>query len=1444
MILGLDLGPSSVGWALISGDSILRSGCRILPMDAGELSKYENGKLQSPASVRTGHRGMRRRYERKKLRRERLLRVLNVLGFLPGHFRSQIDFAAHPGSFIPGCFPLLPYRKGTDGKPEFVFKASFDEMLADFARIHPDVMAGGRKIPHDWTLYYLRKKALSAPVSRGELAWILLNANAKRGYYQLGEDAGENKSESREYRKAVVVSVERLNEDKKHEGQYFFEITYDGGLKQVRRCISCPWSVGDTVDIIVTRPLDGNGRPKKDKDGNEEYKISSPGKDDWGLKMEKTQDAIVKSGQTVGQYIYEHLLANPDVRIRGGVVETIERRLYRDELTRILESQRRFIPELRDAGMLERCVGELYRNNKARANELMHKGIVSLIVDDVIYYQRPLKSKKGSIADCPYESYHYVDRKTGSEVSEPLKVMPKSSPLFQEFRLWQYARNIRVFENEKEVGGRLQLDYEVTDKYIGTPEELGGLYDRLALKKEFGEADVLRFLGLNRKKFHWNYDSKKSFPALETHSLFSKKIEAANAGRELTAEEEQKLWHILYSVGDKDEMGKALRKFARRCGFDPEAFAAQFEKVPDMRKDFASYSARAVRRLLPLMRAGSHWSADAIDAMTRKRIENMLVGVADETIDTRLREMFADKKSLDDFQGLRLSEACYLVYGRHSEASDYTAWRSPHDIDEYLEEDFYKNSMRNPVVEMVVAEALRVVRDIWAKYGRPAEIHVEMGRDLKLPGKERAEMTRRIAERQKFNEEVRLRLQEFQADGEAENVRPRSPIQLLKYKLWLAQGKISPYTGSPVPLARLFTTDYEIDHIIPQKRYFDDSFNNKVVCESCVNKDKGARLAYEYILAEGGKELLWSDGKTVKVLSKEQYEQMAQSSFASAELKTKRKNLMLADVPASFNSAQLNNTRYIARKTAEILSHVVRSACDDPNAISKHIVMTNGSITDRLKEDWGLKQIWNEMMAPRFERMNEITGTHDYGGFASKDGKSYFQIEVPADIRADFSTKRIDHRHHAMDAIVIACTTLSHINYINNQSGQGKSRADLRNVLCERKYTSDADYSYRFRKPWETFAQDSRSALREIVVSFKQNLHIVRQTSNRFWHYVDGKRRLDKQTRGEHLSVRKPLHAETYSGLVRLPEYRDERIEVAMEHPQWIVDRRVRVGLKKVIALYKGTATKDAIKKYFKDRGYKLDGVDVRKVKVRYIPDVGTKSAHRVVLSAKFSAKQLEAVTDSGIRKILRNHLARYGGKFDEAFSPEGIAAMNANIRELNGGKDHKPIYSVRISEDCAMKFPVGESGSKAAAMVEAQKGTNLFFAIYRDADGVRSFETIPLRDAVERRKQHLPIAPETNEKGDRLLFVLSPGDLVYVPEDGENVRLPLNPARIYKTVSFANAVCYFVPQSMASVIRKKTELESLDKSERTIGGIQIKKVCLKLKTDRLGNITGILGND
>lgn len=70
---------------------------------------------------------------------------------------------------------------------------------------------------------------------------------------------------------------------------------------------------------------------------------------------------------------------------------------------------------------------------------------------------------------------------------------------------------------------------------------------------------------------------------------------------------------------------------------------------------------------------------------------------------------------------------------------------------------------------------------------------------------------------------------------------------VLRYKMWLEQNYKSPYTGQIIPLSKLFTPAYEIEHIIPQSRYFDDSLSNKVICESEVNKAKDCMLAYEFI---------------------------------------------------------------------------------------------------------------------------------------------------------------------------------------------------------------------------------------------------------------------------------------------------------------------------------------------------------------------------------------------------------------------------------------------------------------------------------------------------------------------------------------------------------------------------------------------------------------------
>ncbi|MDR2972916.1 MAG: type II CRISPR RNA-guided endonuclease Cas9, partial [Bacteroidales bacterium] len=264
--------------------------------------------------------------------------------------------------------------------------------------------------------------------------------------------------------------------------------------------------------------------------------------------------------------------------------------------------------------------------------------------------------------------------------------------------------------------------------------------------------------------------------------------------------------------------------------------------------------------------------------------------------------------------------------------------------------------------------------------------------------------------------------------------------------------------------------------------------------------------------------------------------------------------------------------------------------------------------------------------------------------------------------------------------------------------------------------------------------------------------------------------------------------------------------------------------------------------KYFKDRKYIFNKIDISKVEIYYF-ETGN-AAVRKPLDTSFTEKTIkESVTDTGIQKILLNHLWAKDNKSELAFSPEGIEEMNKNIIPLNDGKFHQPIYKVRVYEPIGNKFLVGTTGNKKDKYVEAAKGTNLFFAIYSDENGNRSFETIPLNIVIERMKQGLNAVPEMNEKGDNLLFHLSPNDLVYVPmeEEKENILVidweNLNKKQIknlYKIVSFTSSRLSAIPINVAISIVNKTEFTQLNKIEF----IEEKKYCIKLNIDRLGKIS------
>jgi len=1510
-ILGLDLGTNSIGWALIEQDNLKRlgkvidAGCRILPMSQDILGKFDSGQSISQTAERTGFRGIRRLRERHLLRRERLHRVLNILGFLPEHYSVQIDFDKHCGQFLAESEPKLPYVFNKETKrSEFIFQKSFGEMLQDFAQYQPRLVDDGKKVPYDWTIYYLRKKALTDKIEKEELAWLLLNFNQKRGYYQLrGEDEDENVNKRVEFYSLRVTGVEATDDKKGNE--IWYNVHLENGWIY-RRTSKAPldWN-GKTEEFIVTTDLNDDGSIKKDKEGKEKRSFRAPAENDWTLVKKKTEYDIKNSLKTVGAYIYDSLLQNPSQKIKGKLVRVIERKFYKAELENILNKQKEFHQELNDASLYTVCLEELYEYNDAHRSSITKKNFTHLFLNDIIFYQRPLKSKKSLISDCKFESRSFI--KDGKKQTEPLKCIAKSHPLFQEFRLWQFIQNLKIYQKEKKVDGQWLTDVNVTDEFLKSEEDTMALFDWLNGRKEVDHKALLKYLckplKLKESAYRWNYvydpvkDESKNYPCNETKAqivIRLSKVENVPEGF-LNKETEEFLWHILYSVEDKNDIVKALKTFAGKNSLGDD-FVEQFQKFPPFKKEYGSYSAKAIKKLLPLMRVGRYWNENNIDKKTKDRIDKIINAEYDETIRDRVREKSINLSDANHFQGLPLWLVSYIVYDRHSEDGDALKWKTARDI-ELLEQ----HSLRNPIVEQVINETLQVVRDIWKKFGKGEEnffneIHIELGREMKNPADKRKQLTNQVTENEATNLRIKALLAEMLNDSTVENVRPYSPMQqeilklyeegvlnaennipedilkitkqaqptqteLIRYKLWLQQKYRSPYTGEVIPLNKLFTRAYDIEHIIPQSRYFDDSFSNKVICEVEVNKDKDNSTAYEYIKNNRGKKIELSYGKEVTLFTVEQYEEFVKNQYSGA--RSKMKKLLMEDIPESFIQRQLNDSRYISKVVKNLMSNIVREE-GEQEAISKNVIASNGTITSILKQDWGLNDVWNEIITPRFERMNELTKSNNFGEWTNKEGKSVFQTQVPLALQKGFSKKRIDHRHHALDAIVIACASRSHINYLNNETALGKGktkeekekrRYDLKHTLCFKKYNDDAkqNFKWMFHKPWEAFTQEAKETLYNIVVSFKQNLRVINKTANYYQAWKpDAKGKMNKeivkQTKGENWAIRKPMHKDTVAGIVQMRFKKSVSFATALDNWQMITDNELR---NQVVKLIGENYDRKRLINFFKEKGNKWNEKDISRVEIYYWDKENV--ASRVKIDDIFTSIKIKSVTDSGIQKIMLNHLGKYneekGGKIIEhpelAFSPDGIDDMNRNLFSLNEGKAHHPVYKVRTYEPKGNKFNVGQTGNKKEKYVEAAKGTNLFFAVYADESGKRNYETIPFNIVVERQKQGLSAAPEKNEAGHKLLFHLSPNDLVYVPieEESKNAIVNLGKPtknqvkRIYKVVSFSGNQCFLIRNDIATSIVNKVEFSALNKTERSIEGIMIKEVCIKLKIDRLGDM-------
>lgn len=1414
-ILGLDLGTNSIGWALINHDfetkngEILGMGSRILPMGQDVISDFNKGVLQSEAAARTSYRGVRRLRERELLRRDRLIKALKAMNWMPADFE--------PNHLVPYAYK---YENETF---QFKFMEGYNEMKAWLESKNPSIPF----VPYDWTVYYLRVKALKEKLSREELCWVIMQFNQKRGYFQLrGDDELKSNSTNKYFVSDIVKHIADTGE--KSSGKMVLSIELEEGITGTFKSNYVPDWMGRSIDFLVTETTNKKGETK--------VELTAPSDTDWTFRKKRIEAELSKKHQTVAQKVMDAFARDARVKIRGKEVHTIDRKYYKEELTKILDTQAQFYPELLDADMSKKLAAVLYKNNQKQKEFTANQTVNWILLNDILYYQRPLKSKKSLITNCKYETRTYTEN--GVLKIKKVKAAPKSHPVFQEYRIWSLIHNLRINEFKHVLpNGTVELNKDITDQSL-ISENKAKIFEVMDLAAEISADQILKSIGLKASTHTINYEEGKKLKGNETKASVYKTIKnvsGAERAKLIVNDQDilEKIWHMLYSLGKKEDLVKALSH--QKLALTAEEQVALADLDP-FKKDYGSLSVKAMRKMLSVMRTGPYWKLENIPVKNVEILGHITDAIENENISDQARNQLSHLSSINDCHGLPEYLSGYAIYGRHSEAESILIYKKPEDI-----QLLKQHSLRNPVVEKVINETLLVVRDIWRKYGRPDEIHVETGRELKLPNDKRKELTQRRNQNEATNQRARAILKELSLqDG---NINPYSlghieqyklyeeatlnekeideeiikisrksdpsTSEIKKYILWQEQRYKSPYTGQIIPLSKLFTPAYQVEHIIPKSLYYDDSMNNKVICEAEVNKDKDKELGYNYILKANGKTLSGLGGKAIKLLTPEQYINLVTDTYGARSPKVK--NLLAKEVPDGFIARQLNDTRYISKKIMSLLDPVVREE-GETAMISKNILPTIGSINATLRQEWGLSQVWKDLMAPRFQRMQE----------KDPDGNWYFKdSEGKVHLRQDnVDIKRLDHRHHAIDALVAACVTRNHVNYLNALNNE-TIRIDLEPKLLDLTKTRR---ERTFIKPWSNFTAEAKKITEGIIASFKSDNKIITKAQNYYEKYaqINGewkKRWFKQESHPDYWAVRQSLHKETVSGQVTLREYTSANLANLLAEPGKIANPEIRKKVKAAHALFNGDIKK--VRQYFKDNPILFDGQEV--VRTEKITFNDQYVATRKAISQDLTLKQLDQITDTGLRKELKAHFEKMDNKTELAFSPEGMEVFNKNRKQ--------PVYKVRIFEKKGKKFPVGEIGNKDCKYVEANKGTNLVFVIYKnDETGEHLIDinsTIGFSDVVALTKENLPLF---NQKDGYSAFTLSPNDVVFIEDNNGEISY-------FKTVNFSENICFFIPVNSSSTICDKFEYTSQNKFEREDSGVMIKFKCIKLKLSRLGEI-------
>lgn len=922
-------------------------------------------------------------------------------------------------------------------------------------------------------LYQLRAKALDEKIELKDLARIFFLLNKHRGFKSgsktiLDEDIDQiNKKEEGAVKEGIEsLKIRMENQNARTIGEYFYFMF----CKAQQLYDDGSWH--NPNEPIDERAFDENNK----------------------IRIQINR-GIRREGRYAARWMYEN---------EFDFIWAKQKEMYKQSHPEIFTGSKEEYDELK------KKIGGISKTERLALLKNFKETNYWKIRNRCIFYQRPLKSQKKYINKCLF----YKSKRTA----------PVSSFLYQDFRILKQLADLRYTDIIKgTINNPLPKEWaEKLFAYLQANPKL-----KLRESKAKNE-DVLSVLGLDKKLFKFNFDNEdndKYFLGNTTKSTIYKAVGDKVYFELRDSNKLEKLWHLVYMKRDDDWLEETLSDSQSWPELNDEAIS-NLTGI-DFEDGYASYSSKLLSRIIPYMKEGN-----------------------------------------DEYEALRLAGF------KEQENAMFNNWEPRKSISQIKNQE-----LRNPVVEKSVSEAIKLVNAIIKKHSIDKNnwtIQIESTRELKKPKKERENIRRNISEIdaqrenyakflndqrnngklpylkrpiQKndsiiFKYELWLELGGDPSDPEFEEFSKVSKSDYekrLKHKLWLECNRICPYTGKIINLTALFSpnNEVEIEHIIPLSRCLDNSFMNKTLTYSSINRDKGNKTAYEYIFQRGGVNAIKAFEERIK-----------NAHFSEDKIK---KHFLRQDVASEFTNDQLANTSYIAKEVRRKMQEVCQ-----------HVYFTNGAVTSELRtNDWRLGNLIEKIRYEentgididevlksfsvkrkyfnqhrnengktpiwRKDDWNAITET-EFAEYYNKTGDDlkYFLSEIDKfDVFKNKTGKkdRTDHRHHSLDAFIIACCDLNIMRELSTLNAQREKQGislinydtgelNREKIICPVSYDLIKD------------------SLKDILVVNKtpQRLLVAKKNTT----HRKGDKKFHIQRKGTY-SVRASLHKDTFYGKLKDP---------------------------------------------------------------------------------------------------------------------------------------------------------------------------------------------------------------------------------------------------------------------------------------------------------------------